>query len=263
MILTGCMSWVETGGQILDGSAFAEKTLALYINESGITVQQMQDKTGKQSLLISTDQFPTVKVRATKPDSQGVFYLSSLSFFCSSSLGWNEWTMTLGGKGIFRGNYVMFLHIDDKIVTYDIVEGKILHNTNRFIENDALINLKNRHDRINTLVTWMHEQTEKPYFANQKEFESYWKSIILPEIVAEKQRPQSWIKEAVFEQAEDIKWNKTYTASLFPQSMQVMRNSGALLRDWEEALDWIYFQYRWNDLVQVLTKDYNVTKLKG
>ncbi|MDR2808550.1 MAG: hypothetical protein LBB43_06030 [Spirochaetaceae bacterium] len=258
------MSWVEAGGQALNGTAFVERTLALYRNEAGIQVQAVQDKAGKQSLIITTDEFPTVTVRATQAAPDGRFYLSSLSFLCSSNSGWNEWTMKLSGTGVFQGRYVMALHINNPIEPKDITEGKILYNTKRLIGEDALKSLKSRRDRILVLIKWMHEQPEKPTFTNRQEFESYWRPIVLPELAAAKQRPQSWNTEnAVFEQAEDIKWNTTYTASVFHEELWTLRNSGSLLRDWEEAGDWIYFQYRWDDLVQVLTKDYNVAKLKG
>jgi hypothetical protein len=257
------MGWVEAGGRVLEGSAFAEKTLALYQNEAGIAVQVVQEKNGKQSLLITTDAFPTVTVRATEPTPEGRFYLSSLSFLCSSSSGWNEWTMELSGSGMFRGQYVIALHISS-LAPLDITEGKILYNTKRLRDEEAIRSLRSRRDRIHTLVQWMHEQPDQPVYANQQEFESYWRPLLLPELYTAKHRPPSWSGEhAVFEQAEDINWNTNYTQAVFPQDIGTVRNSGTLLRDWEEAAGWIYFQYRWDDLVQVLTKEYNVTKLKG
>jgi hypothetical protein len=64
--------------------------------------------------------------------------------------------------------------------------------------------------------------------------------------VSVKKRPSTWTNTGDWTTAEDVKWNTSYTKNVFPEHLRTSRDSGALLRDWEEALSWLYFVYEWN-----------------
>jgi hypothetical protein len=36
---------------------------------------------------------------------------------------------------------------------------------------------------------------------------------------------------------------------VFPEALWEYRNSAAMLRDWEEALPWIYMEYSWDYII--------------
>ena len=102
----------------------------------------------------------------------------------------------------------------------------------------------------------MREQEDVPRFRNIKEFDDYWQPLILPEVVSSRRRPAAWTAEgAVWVRAEDISWNSSYTEMIFPEELLRVRDSGTLLRDWEETLDWIYFIYSWDDIFGFLAAD--------
>jgi hypothetical protein len=87
-------------------------------------------------------------------------------------------------------------------------------------------------------------------FSNQKEFENHWKRRLFPELVSAKARPADYSTEnAEWGRADSVNWNRTYTEHLFPEELWEYRNSGALLRDWEEALPWIYMEYSWDSII--------------
>jgi hypothetical protein len=93
-------------------------------------------------------------------------------------------------------------------------------------------------------------------FANQRAFEKYWKPILFPELVSPKKRPAAYTAgEPRFVRGEDIRWNAAYTQAVFPETLRPLRDSGTLLRDWEEAAAWIYLTAEWDPLLQSVTKE--------
>ena len=96
-----------------------------------------------------------------------------------------------------------------------------------------------------------------------KEFEKYWKPILFPEMVKNKIKPSGWHqKEDVFVRADDIRWNKDYTQRIFSEELHPVRDSGTMLRDWEEALPWIYMEYHWDNIINIFTNEIIFTKMK-
>ncbi|MDR3342388.1 MAG: hypothetical protein LBT14_06300 [Treponema sp.] len=266
-ILTGCISLVEKAGQVLDGSAFAEKTVAVYRAErTGYTgrqagkkdryieVRQVRHKDGSEQILLSTSAFPTLRLRGSAPGHDGSFYFLSLDFLASHYAGWNEFTLDLSGTGTFTqvGN-IGTLKFTGPLEPVQISRGKIRHNNSRLTGTQALTELRNRYERIAVFTEWMHTLPGIPDFKDQKDFEAYWKPLLLPELVAPKKRPANFTHEPVtWVRAEDIAWNTRYTELFFPEDLWVLRNSGSLLRDWEEAVSWIYFEYTWDHIIETL-----------
>jgi hypothetical protein len=246
---TGCTTLVEKGGRVLDGSAFAEKTLSVYRSKM-VEVRQTRNRDKQELLLITLNDFPYLKIRATTAEQNGTFLFTSRYFLGGTLSGWNEWTQEIVGNGTFRitGN-IAYLNIRDTLAAGDIVNGKILHNSSKRTGDEALSTLRFRSERIDALVEWMHTSVV-PDLPDEGAFSAYWKPILLPELVRAKERPSAYAESldegnAEWEVAEDVKWNKAYTRYLFPEELQVLRDSGSLLRDWEEALSWIYFIYKW------------------
>jgi hypothetical protein len=279
LLCSACVSLVEHSGRILDGSAFAEKDLTVYrrnqAEKSGkpgggdekkdIELRQVRSKDGAESIVISGEDFPALRLRGSVPGSDGSFYLKALYFLGGNITGWNEFTLDLSGTGTFipQGERAI-LKLREPIEFVQISAGKILHNGKRLIGDEALTSLRNRHERILALAEWMHSRDETPLFKSQDDFENYWKPVLLPELASAKERPPGWVpEEAVWVRGEDINWNKTYTEILFSEDLWVLRNSGALLRDWEEALAWIYFVYQWDYFTGLFKDGLVLAKVTG
>jgi hypothetical protein len=255
LLFAGCASLVEKAGKALDGSAFAEKKVAEYRSPL-LAVQQMRGKTGEDSLLITVGRFPTMKIRGSAPDEQGGFTITSLDYLGSSPHGWNEYRLDLSGTGNFvLGDTTATLSILEEIETVGISTGRIRRYDTRITGTEALTGLRNRRERLLVLAEWINSP-ENPFggvSGNQKIFEQYWKPILFPEITAKKKRPEGWQQEGDrWVRAEDIRWNTGYTERVFPEVLRPIRDSGTMLRDWEEALDWIFIECEWPRITETL-----------
>ena len=247
----GCLSLVEGAGQVLDGAAFEEETLARYRTEPGgpfpaAEIREVRHRETGPALAVTLEDFPALELRLV-PSEDGGFHYRSLRYLGGSISGWNEFTMDLSGAAVFTVNGEWAYFGGPVPVTALVSAGKIRRGDRRITGDEALTGLRNRHERIMALTGWMREQAPGRNFADRKGFVNYWKPILLPEKVSRKKRPPGWRKEdARWVRAEGVRWNAAYTEVLFPESLRPLRDSGALLRDWEEAFEWIYHEFAWD-----------------
>ena len=255
---TGCVSMVERTGRALDGSAFAERVQAIYDSGDGLEIREMRDRDGEYSLLIMPERFPSVRLRATAPDADGGFILVSLDYLGGNEHGWNEFRLDLFGSGSFvrshadgDGSGARF-SLAQGFEPVQISFGRIRRYDTRITGNDALIYLRNRNERILALTEWMRDQGG----GYDPDFVRHWGPILFPELARNRDRPQGWLREGDTRiRAENVSWNTGYTERVFPEMLWNVRNSGTLLRDWEEALEWIHLKYEWNALVELLSRE--------
>ena len=270
VMLSSCVSVMEKTGQVLDGSAFTEKKIAHYSTEkkwkdaAAIDITVVQNKTGKQAIIITLGEFPMMKLRGTAPDTNGDFYLTSLEYLSGSSHGWNEYSMEILGEGTLSLSDTAILKIKEKIEMVQISSGSIQRYDTRIIGIDALSGLRNRRERITSAVAWMSSLEYAPQEQTIGDFEKYWKHLLFPEIVSKKKKPSGWLQEGdQFIRAEDISWNTSYTERLFPEELRQVRDSGTLLRDWEEALRWIHLEYEWERITDFLSCEIVLQKINN
>jgi hypothetical protein len=227
-------------------------------------VRKLIDKQGERSLVILLKEFPALRFRGSAPGEGGDFYLTGLNYLGGSVSGWNEFTLELSGPGTFvksEETAVLMFPVPPEPV--QISSGKILRDGNRITGDEALISLRNRYERILALTAWMRSREGAPVYDNPDSFDAYWRPLLLPEIVSKKKRPAEWKKEnAQWVRAEDVKWNITYTQSLLPEDLRILRDSGALLRDWEEAFQWICFEYAWEKIGGSLSREITMKRIK-
>ena len=270
LLLGSCVSLVEKAGQALDGSAFAEKKIAVYSasKKDGASVDmevwEMQNKTGERSWVITLGQFPTIKIRGTAPNNWGEFSLTTLDYLGGNSHGWNEYRLDLYGQGTINlGETSATLSIPNGVEAVQLSWGRIRRYDTRIIGAEAMTNLRNRRERILALCEWMHSYPDSPEGISQKEFENYWKPVLFPEVVSKKRKPGNWEQEGdLWIKAEDIRWNTGYTERVFPELLIAIRNSGTMLRDWEEAIDWIYLEYEWERIIAQLSMETALNRKK-
>ncbi|MDR2194539.1 MAG: hypothetical protein LBP19_08775 [Treponema sp.] len=258
------MGLVEKAGHVADGSTFVEKTIVRY-RGNVIEVCEIRfknhDKQIDQGLLITLEEFPFLQFRTTAPDQDGLFFFTSLHYIGGTYSGWNEWSQELVGSGSFRisGN-VAYMNISSLIETGTFISAKILHNGSKHTGEEAIVSIRARAGRITALIEWMYAFSSNQRFSDIKTFKAYWKPIFFPELVNAEQRPSDYIDTDVeWVQVEDIKWNTAYTREIFPEELRPVRDSGALLRDFEEASAWLYCVYEWQNIKAVL-KENNLVK---
>jgi hypothetical protein len=269
-LLPGCVSLVDKAGRVLDGSAFEEKTLAVYRagpegenrKKGPVTeLRLLKGKDGTEYLEFIPGAFPYLRLRGSAPDGEGNFYLLSLRFLSAHVSGWNEFTLDLSGTGQFIPGEGRFrLRAPPEPV--QIRAGNIGQKDERISGDRALVALRNRYERILALTEWMRSQGA-PLFEDARAFENYWKPLLLPELVPGKKRPPDWkTGDTRWVRAEDVRWNTQYTRAFFPESLWALRDSGALLRDWAEALPWIYFEYEREEFLESMQREMIFTEMR-
>ena len=280
LLFSGCLSVIEKTGRFIDGSMFAEKRVALYrtfkndVNQAEMEISVVEKKGGAakadtdiengassaQSIIITISKFPMIKFRGSYPDETGGFYLTSLEYLAGSTHGWNEYTLDLLGTGSLVLEETAVFQITEEIEPVQITAGRIQRYDTRLTGAEALAGLRNRRERVAALVEWMNA-LDAPKGQSIDDFEDHWKPILFPEMVSKKKRPADWQAEGdIFIRAEDIRWNTSYTERIFSEVLWPVRNSGTLLRDWEEALSWIYFEYEWENITELLSRKTNFYK---
>jgi hypothetical protein len=258
---------MEKAGQGLDGSVLKLKKLSVYEssddNESQLEIEisVVQNKSKEKSIIITIEEFPMIKILGSFPDEEGAFFLTALEFLAGSTHGWNEYSLELMGTGKLKLEDTVTLKIEE-IEAVQITKGRIHRYDTRLTGAEALAVLRNRRERILALSEWMSSlNLAKGRSIN--EFEEYWQPVLFPEMVSKKKKPDGWVQDTdKYQTADSIKWNTGYTERKFPEELWVIRNSGTLLRDWEEAVSWIYLEYEWENIVKLLSKENIFTKTK-
>jgi len=265
-VLTGCMTVTDKVGELLDGTVCKEKKISRYKTEKKVTpayeLNIVQNKQKEKSLIITAKAYPMFKLRATFPDNDGIIHFTSLDFLSGNTHGWIEFSLQIFGTGRITFSDTASIKITEKIEPVVITSGKIHRYDTRITDNEALTALTNRRERIAALTQWMNLH-RKEFFKSTDEFSNFWKPLILPETVKKKKRPENYPHtEDIFARADDIKWNTSYTERVFPEDFWQVRNSGTLLRDWEEALNWIYLEYEWENIINSINDSVILKKVK-
>jgi hypothetical protein len=252
LMYSGCTSVMEKAGQALDGSAFEEKNVSRYkTTQMEITVVENDEHI--KSLIITLKKYPMMKLRAAYPGDDNVFHFTSLEYLDGNAHGWNEYTLGLLGTGTLVIGETAVFSANSDIVKAEITSGRIRRYDNRITGSEAVTALRNRRERIAATVEWMNslEETKGHTLEN---FEKHWKPLFFPETAAARKRPEGWQQKGdIYVRAEDIRWNTGYTERVFTEELIPVRNSGTMLRDWEEALSWIYMEYEWENLLALLS----------
>jgi hypothetical protein len=286
LFLNACSTLVEKAGRVLDGSAFRETALETWTAErdgpfgQGLEIRRViRKKDKKEFLLIRVRAFPTLVLRASPapgPEApplgreRGRFTLESLDFLSPSREGWNEFSRELIGGGVFRSDgYSAFFTLYPGVETLDISAGGIKRGMARIYGDEALPLLRHRDERIAALTLWMADylaarspaggdaERAAAGFDGSAAFAVYWRPVLVPALVPQRKRAASWTAAAGddWQRGEDVAWNTGYTRALFPEPLWPVRDSGTLLRDWEEALEWVYYQFEWQYIIQSLTSE--------
>ena len=294
VLVVSCTSLVDKAGGVLDGSAFEQKIFARYEtaktrprskNKDGITVTLARDKSAASRIIIEDERFANLKLRGIFDEAGSVFALTEYTFLCASPHGWNDITVAVIGSGeLTRSDAPPHVSLalnssadgfgEAAIERIGISGGVVRRGAARFSGEEALTALNNRRERLLALAQWMREQHGIPAFKSQKEFAAFWKPVFFPELslftkaappfdalyVAAQQKDTA---RRVF--GDDVLWNAAYTELLFEgaaERLRPVRDSGALLRDWEESLAWLYLEYSWDSLVETLTRGVPLIKAK-
>ena len=269
VLFSSCLSITDGAGRLMDGSLFAEKTVSKTTlkDAAGTKVASIITKEKRPALVITSSAVPNLRIYGTEPDENGRFQFTSAVFLCSTHNGWNEVNYDVYGNGIYTrlDNTTGSLRFETPLEIIDISKGGMRYGDSRLTTERAVVELRNRAERIDALIAWMGgtgnpfgQSADGAAFSDKAAFIAYWRPRLMPELYSPFKRPAEY-KQAVksagkpaYSFGEDVLWNKQYTEYIFPAHMHKLRDSGALLRDWEDAHDWIYLKYIWKTLPDML-----------
>ena len=265
-----CTSMVEKTGRALDGSAAEVKRVAMYRGAkkdgaaAGMELWEVQNKAGNRYIIILLSDYPSIKFRCSFPNDNGEFYFTSLDYLAGNYHGWNEYRMDLFGTGSLKlTDNTAILSVPEKIEMVQISSGRIRRYDNRITGTEALARLRDRRERISALAEWMGQLEDAPKALDRDAFEKHWKPVLFPELAPKKKQPKDWKQEGdLWVRADDVRWNTSYTTRFFPELLWEVRNTGTMLRDWEEALPWIYVEYEWERILELLAQEIVLQKKK-
>ncbi|MDR2796227.1 MAG: hypothetical protein LBB47_05915 [Spirochaetaceae bacterium] len=259
---------VNGAGRVVDGSAFAEKTIKTYKStDKTVSFRLVSLKDGGRQCVFSLNKLPFIQFYGTEPDETGLFFVTRAHFLFSNSGGWLEGDIDASGMGLIVTPGVQAeFSLQAPVNLTEVKQGGIKRYDRRLYGDRALAELRGREGRIQLVTEWMREWFPPATLATQHDFENYWRPILLPETVSKKLRPPRYDElnaaqngNAEYSYGEGIKWNTAYTRELFPEHLQQFRDSGSLLRDWEEAVSWFYMDYYWNIIIRDLYEKHYLT----
>ncbi|MCL1814873.1 MAG: hypothetical protein FWG27_03500 [Treponema sp.] len=267
---SACTALTEKTGQLMEEKLLGEKILDRYaVPEDTLLLQLVKRKKAGEEWKMNIKAWPTLHFYFFKDTGSSLhehesFIPLSCSFLSPGLSGWNEFTLDLTGEGTITAADKDMLTVSVSFIeVIDMAEGRIRRGDVRISGSEALDALKNRRERIEALTEWMHAQNGEEIFSDQKIFENYWKPILLPELCSAKKRPALYQSNGAQRVHDgDVRWNTAYTALLFPEELRPLRDSGSLLRDWEEAAAWIYLSYEWNSIIKTITEEQRFIKIK-
>ena len=264
-LFSGCSSIVQKSGEIVDGSFFDEMELAAYRSKAQqdktrIELRELKLDDGKWITEIESSRWPGLSFRGSMPAGNGSIELFQARIFSSHVNGWNSFTLDTLGSAFFNTPLKAGsdFRITSEVERIQISSGSIRLKSSRFTGNAALTALRNRRERILALIEWMEKSSgQKRIFSSENNFEAYWKKRLFPELMKARERtPEYTTRNAKWRRADSVRWNLTYTEKYFTEDLWEYRNSGAMLRDWEEALAWIFIEYSWDYIVESFSNIY-------
>jgi hypothetical protein len=250
---------------LLTGCATVEKKLVVDKNESGFASKlsfMTNDKGEKWMELTSSLIDPAVISGEYSTDESGdlVFDIKKLRFYTSWVNGWTEGEYNAIGKLKFHsGDGGAHCTVIDKFEIGEIEKGTIRFYDDFLMGEKGLDAVRNRFDRIQAVNSYLKTKGFREFYnhawldkkPDRISFKSGTLKFLFPELainsaltgkdVSSDLKITNPLKEISLK--ETVAWNKLYTQKTFPDNLKEVRNSGTMLRDYEEALKLFYMDY--------------------
>lgn len=288
--LTSCTSTVMAAFDAIDPASRGltiSGDLALSSPDGSFVLRPAKDRNARLFLILQCRRNAGLELIAPsdqttieaifKPEGSGEIRLSftRLYQFMNWEHGWSEYQQNvLANFSLKYDSDGWHMTLVEPAELADFQEAAI-KNGEKILRGDrALSIIRNRNDRIEALVAFAAERipaeasTKGEVWSIQKSwvgpsFKNDLKTFLFPELIDRKLRPSPW-KEPISHNnyAEGIHWNRDYSEALLPVNLVEIRQSGTLLRDWEEALAMIYARWRWPSTIDMLTTGVTLQRVK-
>jgi len=236
------------------------------VGESIVLIEEYTDRSGELRAVMTSFFLPGIKIEGHMeyfPDGFE-FTVTGASLFSNWSNGWTEAHYEASGIYTFqaddRSPGTFECEETDSFALWDITHGEVRYKDAFYRGNDGIWKVKNRIDRIQEISRWLKNSSRFSaiYGDFNKEtlysfaFRNDMEVFLFPELrnfdrlAKRAELPEEYyqFKEANDRENRDsykkikgngINWVSDYTVAVFPEEFHDLRNSGTILRDFEEA----------------------------
>ena len=185
--------------------------------------------------------------------------------------GWSEYEQNVIGK--FKLSYTSegwHFQLAGPLELADLKNAAIRAGDKTWRGDRALGLMRNRSNRIDAVVSFIADKLPEVSDPSQEAwsrdkswfipaFKQQLQALLVPEMVDPANRPPTW-KEPIkrSDYAESVVWSRDYSESVFPKELVEIRQSGTILRDWEESTPLIYGRWRWPGTIALLSAGFLV-----
>ncbi|MBN1648548.1 MAG: hypothetical protein JW874_11005 [Spirochaetales bacterium] len=182
------------------------------------------------------------------------FYITGARFFSNWPNGWTDAEYQASGKLDFSENDGIWdCIVADRFELWNITCGQIRYHDDYYRDDDGLIRVKNRIDRIRETVRIVKAIGARRFYGsynkktdNQQSFRTDMARVLFPEKEGfEKLEKRNLLPSLFYENkgkfpvkrvlGTDYFWRNDYTLAVFPENIQKLRDSGTLWKDFDEA----------------------------
>ncbi len=195
------------------------------------------------------------------PDTEGrgwILHIDELIWFNTWAQGWTE--VRFSAWGSFRlesVNQGWRLKILEPPHVGTVNEASIRYRNDYFYGDEARNKVQNRWNRIEALTDFLRSVLRQRTYTQRLAtpgnencaFENDLRSLVFPELYGyRKEYPDPGAGRNDFHLAENYRWNTLYSLTYLPEKLRKVRDTGTLLRDYEESPGLIYLSYLWSSL---------------
>lgn len=200
-------------------------------------------------------------------DQNIIFNITGVKYLSNWPNGWTEGENSASGSILFTKKEDFWkAGIMEDFEILEISKGEVRYHDDYFREEPGLEKVKNRMTRINAVVEFLknQEHVKLPDFFGHASRDSTYgvsfkkatQSLLFPETIGiDKLKRKNQLLagyDIPTDEMEDFSigagfiWRKSYTDKVFPDYLKEARNSGALWRDYEEAIHLFFMLYNFN-----------------
>src|SRR5208282_4347605 len=168
--------------------------------------------------------------------------LTSLGWFNNWQNGWTEAAFVLDGTfDLVQSGSGWSVRIKDSPEIVAPASATIHYYTEYFNGDIALEQFSRRWNRIEACAGFLRSRFGGSWFEDQRGVRKF----LFPELYGYTEPPDPHHASVT---AESIAWNADYTGKEFPENIRALRDSGTMLRDFEESPGLWELAFHWTDL---------------
>lgn len=179
-----------------------------------------------------------------QPDDAGGWKISliSLHWFNNWSNGWTDATFVVDGSLDLRRSASAWHLLVRSAPEIDGPSAVTIRYYNDYLGGtEALDQFTDRWNRIEAYAKFLHSRYGNIWPASTRNLER----ILFPEIYGYSTPPAP---DHASVEGSGVRWNSDYTRALFPKELRPIRDSGTMLRDWEESRGLWQLAFSWRGI---------------